>query len=139
MDLRLWRANYEDKESSTTVIRSRRGRRERLSYNVTRSCSQTACAKIAKSKPRPQFSTDDGDYEQQQRAEGLTEFVAGQFEMLRVYDTGDRCFFDATIAHAGFALTGIEDEKPFVERIQPRDVFIDEGEAVYSPGGPRSS
>jgi hypothetical protein len=138
LDLRLWRANYEDKEQATALVRTRKGRRERLSYNVTRSGSQTACAKIAKSKPRPQFLTDDGDWEQQQRAEGLTELVAGQFELLRVYEVGDRCFFDATIAHAGVALTGIEDDKPFVARIQPRDVFFDEGESVYGDGGARS-
>jgi hypothetical protein len=136
MDLRRWRANYEDQGKAPSSCEAPAREPRAPLYNVTRVCSQTACAKIAKSKPRPQFLTDDGDWEQQQRAEGLTELVAGQFELLRVYDVGDRCFFDChdrargRRAHRDRGRQAIRRAHPAARRLLRRG-----GERVYSGGG----
>src|ERR1022692_1728558 len=50
-----------------------------LSLNVVQAAIDTACARIAKTKPRPQFVTYDGDYRLKNEAKKLQMYVDGTF------------------------------------------------------------
>lgn len=49
----------------------------RLTLNVIQQCVDTACARIAKNKPKPRFLTNGGDATKQRKARLLEKFVMG--------------------------------------------------------------
>mgnify|MGYP001764787528 CR=1 FL=1 len=49
----------------------------RLTLNVIQQCVDTACARIAKNKPKPRFLTSNGSAPMQRRAQMLERFVQG--------------------------------------------------------------
>lgn len=110
----------------------------RLSLNVVQSCIDTAAAKIAKNKTRPLFLTEDGNYEQQERAKGLTGFIDGVFYAADVYNTGQRCFIDGGTFGSGLGKVSLDttDGSMRLDRVLPTEVFADETESIY--GQPRA-
>ena len=52
----------------------------RVTLNVVRSAIDTATAQIAKNKVRPYFLTEEGNWEQQRKAQNLTQFMDGQLD-----------------------------------------------------------
>ena len=93
----------------------------RLSYNVVRSVIDTASSKIAKSKPKPMFLTDKGDWAQQDKAKKLTQYVEGVFYDTNLYEEAMRVFIDACVFGTGALKFYIKDGRIACER-----VFIDE-------------
>jgi hypothetical protein len=118
----------------------------RMTYNVTKSCVDAACAKISKEKPRPLFLTENGKWALQQRAKRLSQFVQGTFSMMgtgtgenkSLYGIGRQCFKDAgkfgTGATHFFSPKNIGQVK--AERAFIDEILIDEIEATY--GNPRT-
>jgi hypothetical protein len=104
----------------------------RLTFNVVRSCVDTACAKISKSRPRPVFLTSKGNFTQQKRAKQLTKYVDGVFYDGKVHQVGKKAFRDACIFGTGcfkiFPLNGkVTFERVFIDEITVDDVDGREG------------
>lgn len=94
---------------------------KRLTFNVIRSCVDTAAAKISKSRPRPYFLTSNGNFSQQRRAKGLTKYIDGTFQSGKVHSIGKRCFKDC-----GVFGTGAMKIFPHEKQVRFERVFIDE-------------
>lgn len=94
---------------------------KRLSFNVCRSCVDTASAKISKAKPRPLFLTENGNFSQQSRAKKLTQYTDGMFYDLKMYQLGKKAFKDGCVFGTGVTKYYIENGAVKAER-----VFIDE-------------
>lgn len=109
----------------------------RITLNVIKSCIDTVSAKIAKSKPRPLFITNDGDYSLQTRAKNLTRYIDGVFTAADVYSLGQQAFVDSCIFGTGILKVYADDDagEIKVERVFINELIVDELEAFY--GKPR--
>lgn len=107
----------------------------RLTLNVIKMATDTICARLGKSKPKPTFLTQDGDFSLQRQAQTLEQFVTGQFHMLDLYDIGPDILRDACVFGDGFVYFWLEGDKIKCERVFPQELVIDEDEAAY--GKPR--
>lgn len=105
--------------------------------NLIRTLVHTAASNVIdKPPPRPLFATDGGDYEMQQRAEGMTKLASGT-----LYQTG----FDA-LARPQARLAALAGKVPFkiyeldgrpcIESVNPWQVLVDEVDGAE--GKPRS-
>jgi hypothetical protein len=107
----------------------------RLTLNVVQSMVDTVVSKIGKTKPRPYFLTDDGDFSLQRRAEKLTKFVEGQFYSTDFYDKAQQAFKDACIFGTGAVKIFRDGEEIKCERVFIDEIMVDDTEAYY--GQPR--
>lgn len=101
----------------------------RLSYNIVRSIVDSAASKIAKNKPKPQFLTDKGDWDQQDRAKKLTQYVEGVFYDTGIYEEAQKSFIDACVFGTGAIKFFTKDGRIACER-----VFVDELRVDYVEG-----
>ena len=104
---------------------------ECLRYNVIKSCVDAAAAKVAKSRPRVQFLTTQGDYRQQVAAEKLTQFCDGLFHQLHLYETAQQVFIDAAVLNLGVLKICHDGQTPVVERVLPTEIFVNQNESLY--------
>lgn len=113
------------------------GLKETPAVNVVKSCVDTATSKIGKSKPRPLFLTENGDYKQQTRAKKLTQYMDGQFDLMGLYSKAASVFRDGCIFGTGALKLYIDKDLGTVacERVLPDELIVDDAEAVY--GKPR--
>lgn len=93
----------------------------RLTFNVSRGCVDSACAKISKSKTRPLILTNKGNASEQKRAKKLTQYLDGMFDQTKFYRHARRMFRDGGIFGTGLLKVFRENQEIKVER-----VFIDE-------------
>lgn len=108
----------------------------RVVLNVCQAASDALVAKISKDRPRPQFCTDDADYETRQKAELLDKYVEGKLYELDIYDKAEGPLLDACVYGTGlFKVFELEDDVA-VERTYPVEITVDEREAFY--GSPRT-
>ena len=109
----------------------------RLSYNVVKSCVDTAASKIAKNKPKPLFLTEDGDFNLKHKAQLLTKYMEGMFEEMDMYTEGQKVFTDACVFGTGAMKIYIDpsDSKIKCERILIDELIVDDTEGKY--GKPR--
>lgn len=98
----------------------------RLSFNVCRSCVDTATAKIAKAKHRPLFLTENGNFSQQNRAKKLTQYSDGMFADLKIYNCGKQVFKDASIFGTGAIKFFNSNGGPKAERVFIDEIVVDE-------------
>lgn len=110
----------------------------RLSFNVVKSCIDTAHAKIAKNKIRPLVLTEQGDFSQQRKAQFLTQYIHGAFEKAQAYDKMKKAQLHSCVYDIGAVKVYKDTNKNTVECevIHPHELFIDEVEAI--DGTPRS-
>ncbi len=103
------------------------------SRNVIKSCIDTATSKIGKSKPRPVFLTENGSYEQQQKAKGLTQFLDGQFDQMEIYSKGAMVFRDGGIFGMGGLKFMVDTDAGTVEceRVIMDEIMVDDGDGIY--------
>lgn len=94
---------------------------KKLSFNVSKACVDTACAKISTNKTRAMFLTSKGTRKQQNRAKKLTQYMDGVFFKTQVYNLGREVFRDACIFGTG-ALKVLEVEG----QVSYERTFIDE-------------
>ena len=92
----------------------------RLTFNVIKSCVDTAAAKISKNKPRAKFATTDGNHAQQQRAKKLTQYLDGLFYASDAYRMGQRAFKWACVFGTGTLYVYVE---PGTTNIKLRNVL----------------
>lgn len=108
----------------------------RISINVVKACIDTACSKLAKSKPRPIFLTDGGNWDQQERAKDLTKFLDGSFSAMEYYAAKRKAARDAMIFGTGAIKFYKEGGQVHCERALIDEIIIDDAEAIY--GEPQS-
>ena len=121
------------------------GESARLTYNVVKSCVDTARSKIAKEKPRPFFVTTDGNWMLQQKAKKMNTFMVALFNQMgagglvreSLYTIGSESFLDAAISGTGAAKMYIKNEKIVCERFISDELIIDQFEGMYRT--PRSA
>ena len=99
----------------------------RVTLNVIQSLIDTVVSKITKSKVRPQFLTDDGNWGLQSRAKKLTKFMDGIFSATEMYSKASMAFLDSCIFGTGalkiFKCNGnIKVERVFIDEIKVSDV-----------------
>lgn len=127
---------YEDKAQRTmSVDQDAPSRVKRVSYNVIRSCVDTASAKIARNKPRALVLTDEGDFSLQRKGKLLTRFLDGLTAQIGLYEEGQEVFRDAAIGDGGALRCYRDGDKLGCERVMPHELLVDEREAYY--GKPR--
>jgi hypothetical protein len=106
-----------------------------VSLNVIKSCIDTATSKIGKSKPRPFFLTEDGNWQLQRKAQRLTQYCDGLFDSTKTYVKGREAFRDAGILGTGCIKIFREGDQVQTEKVLIDEVFVDEVEGMY--GCPR--
>lgn len=108
--------------------------RNRVTYNVVRSCVDTAGSKIAKSKPRPLFLTKKGDASLQRKAKNLTRYQEGWFEQEKVYEKGRLVFRDGGVFGTGGVkfYKNHEEGKVCLERVFIDEIVVDDIEGFYN-------
>lgn len=116
--------NAEFDQFMNGVLNGNFGRK--LSFNVCRSCVDTACAKISKAKPRSLFLTEKGNWSQQKRAENLTQYTDGMFFSTGMYQIGRAAFRDGTIFGTGAIKYYKEDGEVKAERVFIDEIVVDE-------------
>jgi hypothetical protein len=107
----------------------------RVTYNVIKSCTDTAVAKIGKERPRPLFLTEKGNYAMQQKAKKLTQYIDGQFDHMQAYEKGRAVFRDACVFGSGAMKIYEDNYEVKVERVLTDELLVDDTEAMY--GEPR--
>lgn len=103
----------------------------KLTLNVIQSSIDTATARIAKTKPKPMFLTEDGDYSIIKKAKNLESYIGGCFYNMDFYDKAQTIFRDAGVWGDGIVKFYDEDGKIKCERVLPEEIIVDEDECIY--------
>jgi len=111
----------------------------RVTYNVIKSCIDTASSKISRSKPRPFFLTEGASWDLQQRAKMLTKFFQGLYENMGTgtgedrtfWGIGRQCFVDACIFGTGPVHIFTEGNEVKAERNFVDEILVDDAEGRY--------
>jgi len=104
----------------------------RVTFNVVKSCIDTATSKIGQSKCRPIFLTEEGNWELQQRAKLLTKYLDGAFDEMNYYKTKLQTFRDGGVWGTGPLKFFISDNKVKCERLIINELFVDDMEGLYA-------
>lgn len=108
---------------------------DRITYNVIQSTIDTLTAKITKSKPRPLFLTNGGNYKQQRKAKMLNKFVDGIFYECATKQESPLVFRDACVYGDGLTKVFAEHGRIKHNRTLASEVYVDDVEGFY--GRPR--
>lgn len=103
----------------------------RLTFNVIKSMVDTVSAKIAKNKPRPVFLTNNGDWELQQKAKLMNQWVLGVLYETDAYKLGPIAFRDACIWGNGCIKIYEHKGRIKMERVFISELIVDQTESVY--------
>jgi hypothetical protein len=108
-----------------------------LPFNVVRRGVNTLLNKVGKNRPLPMVLTERGDYKQNKRARGLTNFLAGAFNLLKAHEVGKEALRDALVFGTGIIWPSHQkgDELPTLDRVMPWEFFVDVADARY--GNPK--
>ncbi len=107
----------------------------RVTLNIVQSMIDTVTSKITKSKPKPTFLTEGGDWEMQRRAKKLTQFVEGQFQATNFYAKRRIGFQNGCIFGTGPLKIFRDGNDIKVEQTFIDEIILDDAEAVN--GEPR--
>jgi len=108
---------------------------DRLTYNLSQSCVDSATSKIGKNKPKPLYLTKGGDFGAQRKAKKLTQFMEGVFYENRAHVEGPMVFRDGAVVGDGLTKVYIEDGRVKYSRTLATELWVDEMEGFY--GQPR--
>lgn len=93
-----------------------------IAFNLVESVVQTVMSRLVRNKPRPWYVTDEGNFDQQERAKARAKLVSGEFYRSKVHtDEAPDCAEDACVFGTGAMLVGERESRAAAER-----VFIDE-------------
>jgi hypothetical protein len=104
----------------------------RIALNATQNAIDSLTSKICKNRPRPMFTTVEGDYELQEKAENADHYIDGMFDEMGYYDT----VYPGKVLDAGIYGLGVSkvhdvDGEGVVERTFPWEMIIDDRETLY--------
>lgn len=108
----------------------------RITYNLVKSCIDTAASKIAKSRPKPQFLTQGGDYSLREQAKKLTKYIEGVFYSCDYYTKASKIFIDGCVFGTGAMKFFKDNGQIKCERVLPEELKVDDNDAIY--GKPKS-
>lgn len=103
--------------------------------NIIGSIVDTLSSKLAQSRPRALFLTNNGDWKQQRDAEKMTFVSDGIFSETEAYSVGEMVARDALVFGDGFIHHFERNQRVAMERVVPWEIYVDEFEALY--GNPR--
>lgn len=103
----------------------------RVTLNVIKSCVDTAASKISKSKPRPYFLTEDGNWSIQTKAKRLTNYMDGWFYGTHGYSKAQKAFIDGSVFGTGGVKIFKEAGEVKCERVIIEEIIVDEAEGMY--------
>jgi hypothetical protein len=103
----------------------------RIGLNVIKQACDTATARIAKSKPRPQFLTENGDYKLKKEAKKLQRYVDGTFYENKAYQLGQEVFRDGTVVGKGCVKFFPKKNCIGMERVFVNELLVDQAESMY--------
>lgn len=109
--------------------------KDRLTYNVCQSVTDTITSKMAKNKPKPMFLTSGGDYKIQRKAKKLDKFVEGVFYENGAHNLGPIIFRDGCVSGDGFVHVFAKDGRVKYERVIASEIYVDWVDGFY--GEPR--
>lgn len=105
------------------------------SQNVVRSVSDTVVALTCSARPRPSYLTQDGDFDQREKAKLLNKFTQGQFYEAKYYELAPMVATDSCVFGTG-AIKSLEiDGRVRMERTYIGQLWVDEAESIL--GNPR--
>tara|TARA_R110002126_G_scaffold172712_8_gene321523 strand:- start:1330 stop:3207 length:1878 start_codon:yes stop_codon:yes gene_type:complete len=108
----------------------------RVTYNLVKSCIDTAASKIAKARPKPQFLTSGGDYALREQAKDLTKYIEGVFYSCDYYSVASRAFIDGCVFGTGAIKFYPSKGQIKCERVIPEEIKVDDNDGLY--GKPKS-
>ncbi len=108
----------------------------RIALNVIQNAIDSLVSKVCKNRPRPMFTTVEGDYELQEKAEDADRYLDGVFMNTGYYQTVyPGKVLDASIYGLGVTKCHVVDDEAVVERVFPFEMIVDGRECMY--GKPR--
>ena len=113
--------------------------KNRVTYNVVKSCIDSATSKIATKRPRPVYLTKNGSWLEQQKCKNLNDFILGMFmragtgqgEDRNLYGIGKQAFRDACIFGTGVSYLYSDGKSIKAERNICEEIYVDETEGMY--------
>lgn len=125
-----WRSLYADEPVPGVKDQ---GRERRARHNLIASLVDAAHAKQIKQRPKPMILTTEGDTVQQRKAEELTEWCAGEFERLDLYEAVlEPAAMESKLVGTGWAKVYAYDGKPCAELCYDEDFFFDPREEKHN-------
>lgn len=104
----------------------------RIALNATQNAIDSLVSKTCKNRPRPMFTTVEGDYELIEQAENADKCVDGHFHDMSYYSTiHPGRTLDACIYGLGVTKTHEVDGEGVIERTFPWELIIDDRECMY--------
>jgi hypothetical protein len=108
---------------------------EPLADNVVRSCIKSALPRVCKSKPRPMFLTQAGNWNERVKAHRLEQVINGDFYKAKIYKQARIMCRDAGIFGTAAIRVFAKDGHPAYDRVFPWQIVLDNRDAYY--GAPR--
>lgn len=122
---------YNYLASTSTLDNSQQMPMGRPTANVVYSCVDTLTSRITQDKPRPVFLTDAGHYKERKVAELMNNFILGEFDRCKAYDTGAQIFRDSGVLGDGLIKVLPKDKKVALERTLETELLVDFNDAYY--------
>lgn len=104
----------------------------RIALNATQNAIDSLTSKICKNRPRPMFTTVEGDYELQEKAENADKYIDGMFGNMSYYTT----IYPGKVLDSGIYGLGVTkvhevDGEGVIERTFPWEMILDDRECLY--------
>lgn len=122
---------YNYLASTSTLDNSQQMPMGRPTANVVYSCVDTLTSRITQDKPRPVFLTDAGHYKERKVAKLMNNFILGEFDRCKAYDTGAQIFRDSGVLGDGLIKVLPKDKKVALERTLETELLVDFNDAYY--------
>ena len=116
----------------------RNARRPPLSVNVIRNMCNSATSMLTRSRPKPTFLTNGGDWPTWQRARKQSQFIEAVYNAENTHGLSSRMVQHGSILGTGAikVVRDYQNKKPRHELAYTGELLVDETEAIY--GQPRS-
>lgn len=114
--------------------------KNRVTYNVVKSCIDSATAKIGKTKTRPVYLSENGTFTDQLKAKRLTQFIMGCFQQIGTGGDEDKTMYGLAkqaFRHCGIFGTGVvhfyldSQGRVKAETNLCEEIIVDETEGMY--------
>lgn len=109
---------------------------DRPTMNVVQSCVDTLVSRVAQSKPRPVFLTDNADYRQRNLAKQLNNFVNGELYQTKAHELGEIILRDASVLGTGVIKVLEQNDRVCLQRVLLNELLVDPADGMY--GSPRT-
>jgi hypothetical protein len=108
----------------------------RITFNLVQSAIDTITSKLIKNSPKITFMTEQGKWDLQQKAKGLTKFCEGLFSHMGIYEKAAMVVKDACIFGTGAMKFFIDNGEVKCQRVMTPEIMVDDMDGYY--GEPRN-